>query len=90
MSSALRKFVSDGNATKRLALVLSIVVRNVVILYRGDVVATIPVKLEKGGDSEFVAEAVRHALRLGTFRDRSLTDIDFKVSAPLPDPPAIN
>jgi hypothetical protein len=67
-------------------------IRNVIILHRGDVVATIPVVLAKGNESEFVAEAIKQGLRLGTFHGRDMKELDFEVSAPLAkkDPPAIN
>jgi len=57
--------------------------RNVFILHHGDVVATIPVELDKEAESDFVAEALRHALVHGTFRGLRLGAIEFKVSAPL-------
>ena len=57
--------------------------RNVTILYRGSVLAIIPVELERGGESDFVFEAMRDALRQGTFHGRKPQEIQFTVSAPL-------
>ena len=66
--------------------------RNVIVVHRGVVVATIPVNLDKDDESEFVAEAIKHGLRLGTFRGRDMKELDFKVSAPsvTDRPPAVN
>ena len=62
--------------------------RNVLILHRGQVVATFPVELDGGKESDFVMEAIQQALRQGTFHGRSARDIEFKVDPPMA--PSVN
>ena len=83
---------ADGNVTTGRALLSRPMIRNVIILHRGDVVATIPVELDGDDASEFVAEAIKHGLRLGTFQGRDLKELDFQVSAPpgKDRPPAVD
>jgi hypothetical protein len=57
--------------------------RNVFILQSGQVVATIPVELDDERESEFVAEAIKYAIRDGTLLGQDLKRLDFQVSNPL-------
>ena len=57
--------------------------RNVFILDRGEMVTTIQVKLDKDAERYFISEALRLAFVQDSFRGRTLSDVEFTVSAPL-------